>query len=154
MRRNCYSMGRSNVCVHGPYEGLYYVDYDNFYYDNETGEREFDHYYMDDTIENFKCEMLKSSVFTECDRWHRCDIHVVLESKLFEIAIADNEWSYAVMLLQKEDASVGLQKKHYKSYLRKIRDALFEQFSKLGVYAGAWIHGTIDRPENFFERRV
>ena len=38
-------MGRGNVCVHGKYEGLYYVDYDNFYYDvtdeddNPTGER-------------------------------------------------------------------------------------------------------------------
>ncbi len=153
-------MGRGNVCVHGPYEGLYYVDYDNFYYDvtdeddNPTGEREFDQYYMEHTIDNFKYEMLKSGVFTECDRWHHRDIHIILESKLFEIAIVDNEWSYAVMLLQKEDAPVGLQKKHYESYLRKIRDALFEQFSKLGIYECAWTHGTIDRPENFFEGRV
>ena len=145
-------MGRSNVCVHGPYEGLYYVDYDNFYVnkvDNETDNREFDQVYMEHTIDNFKYEMMKSGVFTECDRWHHGwyhnDIHVILESKLFEIAIVDNEWSYAVMLLQKEDAPVGLQKKHYESYLRKIRDALFEQFSKLGVYGGAWTHGTIDR---------
>jgi len=153
-------MGRGNVCVHGPYEGLYYVNYDNFYFnelddnDNVTGELGFDQVYMEHTIENFKCEMLKSGVFTECDSWHYRDIHVILESKLFEIAIVDNEWSYAVMLLQKEDAPVGLQKKHYESYLRKIRDALFEQFSKLGVYGGAWTHGTIDRPANFFEGRV
>lgn len=153
-------MGRSNVCVHGPYEGLYYVDYDNFYYneldddDNMTGELGFDQVYMEHTIDNFKYEMMKSGVFTECDRWHHNDIHVILESKLFEIAIADNEWSYAVMLLQKEDATIGLQKKHYESYLRMIRDALFEQFSKLGVYGGAWTSGTIYRPENFFEGRV
>lgn len=153
-------MGRGNVCVHGPYEGLYYVDYDNFYYDvtddedNETGEREFDQMYMEDSIEEFMYEMLKSGVFTKCDRWHHRDIHVVLESKLFEIAITENEWSYAVMLLQKDDVPVGFQKKHYESYLRKIRDALFEQFSKLGVYGGAWTSGTIDRPENFFEGRV
>jgi hypothetical protein len=153
-------MGRGNVCVHGKYEGLYYVDYENFYYNelddegNETEEREFDQMAMEYTIENFKQEMLKSGVFTKCDRWHHRDIHVVLESNLFEIAIVDNEWSYAVMLLQKDDAPVGFQKKHYESYLRKIREALFEQFSQLGVYGGAWTSGTIDRPENFFEGRI
>jgi len=97
--------------------------------------------------------MMKSGVFTECDRWYDRDIHVILESKLFEIAIVDNEWSFAVMLLQKEDAPAGLQKKHYEFYLRKIRDALFEQFSQLGVYECAWTSGTIDRPKNFFEGR-
>ena len=153
-------MGRGNVCVHGPYEGLYYVDYDYFYYfdvdedDNEIGERQFDEQYMKDSIDNFKYKMLKSGAFNECDRWHHGEIHVILESKLFEIAIVDNDWSYAVMLLQKDDAPVGLQKKHYESYLRKIRDTLFEQFSYLGVYGGAWTSGTIDRPKNFFEGRV
>jgi hypothetical protein len=150
-------MGRGNVCVHGKYEGLYYVDYDNFYYettdedDNPTGDREFDQHYMDSSIANFKYAMAKDKVFTVCDRWRHRDIHIVLESTLFEIAIVDNEWSYAVMLLQKEDAPVGLQKKHYESYLRKIRDTLFQEFSKLGVYGGAWTSGTIDRPENFFK---
>ena len=149
-------MGRGNVCVRGPYEGLYYVDYDYFYFDevdeddNETGNRYFDQLYMEDSIDNFKFKMMKSGVFTKCDRWHHRGIHVILASKLFEIAIADNEWSFAVMLLQKEDAPEGLQKKHYESYLRKIRDALFEQFSQLGVYGGAWTSGTIDRPINFF----
>jgi len=153
-------MGRGNVRVHGPYEGLYYVNYDNFvFYEvdedgNETDNWEFDELYMEYSIDNFKNKMMKSGVFTECDRWYHGDIHVVLESKLFEIALTDNEWSFAVMLLQKKEAPIGLQKKHYKSYLRKIRDALFEQFSQLGVYGGAWTSGTIDRPENFFEGRI
>ena len=153
-------MGRGNVCVHGPYEGLYYVDYDYFYYvdvdedDNEIGEREFDQQYMEDSIDNFKYKMLKTDAFTECDRWRHGEIHVILENELFEIAITDNDWSYAVMLLQKEDAPEDLQKKHYKSYLRKIRDALFEQFSELGVYGGSWTSGTIYRPTNFFGKVV
>ena len=148
-------MGRGNVCVHGKYEGLYYVDYDNFYYnvmdeeDNETDEREFDQHYMEESIEQFKRRMKQLTSFKDCDRWRDRETHVVLESSLFEIAIVDNEWSYAVMLLQKDDVSTGLQKKHYKNYLARIKNVLFEQFNELGVYGGAWTSGRIQRPENF-----
>jgi hypothetical protein len=151
-------MGRGNVCVRGKYEGLFYVDYDFFKSkpldedgnEIEDGEDFFDQDYLDECISEFKSLMTKASSFTVCDRWHHRDIHVVLENNLFEIAIVDNEWSYAVMLLQKDDSyhysKNNLQKKHYQNYLNIIKNCLFMQFNKLGIYGGPWTSGTILRP--------
>lgn len=74
----------------------------------------------------------------------------VLENGLFYIVFEDNQWSLAVKLLQKEDPYTdlyGLQKKHYERYLDGIAECLFHQFPELGVYGGAWTHGTIKRQD-------
>lgn len=79
------------------------------------------------------------------------DVQVVMESKLFYVGIEDNEWSMAVMLIQKEDpydgSLDGLQSGHYRQYLDGIRDCLFNRVDELGTYGGAWTSGTI-RKEN------
>lgn len=173
-------MGRGNVCVHGPYEGLYYVDnyylhvysrpavatepddigeskllmdctmadFDNgFEYDDELS-----HYTVLDFIDAFKSSMTKRfKSFRVCDYWMG-DNRAILENDLFAICLVDNEWSIAVTLRQKEPDwehnYAPLQKRHYQTYLDAIRDALFEQFPKLGVYCGPWTSGCISRPEN------
>ena len=66
-----------------------------------------------------------------------------MENDLFYIVTEDNEWSMAIKLIQKEDASGYLQSKTYEKYLNGIRDCLFMQFDELGVYAGPWTSGTI-----------
>lgn len=76
---------------------------------------------------------------------------VILESKLFCIAIEDNGWSLAVELLQKEDPYddhlSGLQGRHYLKYLEGMKKCLLERLPSIGTYAGAWTSGTISREE-------
>jgi hypothetical protein len=148
-------MGKGNVCVRGKYETLYYVDYENFwsYVVNEEGEdtseRDYDGevMFIQDSINEFVGRLVKMSPsFYTADRWIGRDIHIVAENALFMIGIEDNEWSYAVKLLQKEDVSLAFQKRHFKRLEVLIRDLLFEQFLELGVYGGAWTSGTIKRP--------
>lgn len=166
-------MGRGNVCVFGKYEGLYYVDRD--YIDcyiakeaDEDGEFEqkmlcdmdmvdfqsFDYDYVlsemyyDDFIYEFTSlmnERFKSFVSTGKD------FGIVMENNLFNIEIEDNQWSYAVKLIQKEcwydNHLDGLQKKHYENYLDGIKSILLELFPSIGCYGGAWTHRTITRED-------
>jgi len=118
-------MGRGNACVHGEYETLFYIDYDNFICyvcdedGNETEERDYDieSSDVDESIKQLKTSIKNKTNMADCDYWISRDAHAILENKLFMIAIEDNEWSYAVKLLQKEEPSIyehysikGLQK--------------------------------------------
>lgn len=164
-------MGAGNACVFGEYEGLYYVDRDylDCYTAKEEDENggfrqkmlgdmsmedfqnfEYDHMmsgiYYGDFIREFKILMMKKfkSFVSTGD-----DFGTIMENSLFEIVVEDNEWSYAVKLVQKEDDYdnhlEGLQKKHYKNYLEGIKNILLEMFPSIGCYGGAWTHGTITR---------
>ena len=147
-------MGRGNVCVFGDYEGLYYVDRD--YLDcyiaketNEDGEYEekmlgdmsmedfedydydefLSHFYYEDFIQEFTSMMEKKfKSFTSTGK----EYGVIMENNLFEIEIEDNEWSYAVKLIQKEDwydnHLEGLQKKHYENYLNGIKNISYDLY--------------------------
>lgn len=166
-------MGRGNVCTYGKYEGLYYADRDyidcyiskepvedDYYGSKLVGEMElddFDKYEYDDCqsmwnynqfIQEFTSKMGKRFKSLECTG---NDFGVVMQNELFEIEIEDNEWSYAIKLLQTEPGYcydyTGLQKRHYKNYLNAIRDILLELFPSIGCYGGAWTHGTIRRED-------
>lgn len=164
-------MGRGNVCIHNPYEGLFYVDQDDLMiyvngdeertarelsYDELTGsEWQYDQFSTDmhwDAIKEQFSESIQKRFksFRPCNKRIGRECSALLENELFYIAMEDNEWSIAIELIQKEswyqDLS-GLQKKHHKRYLDGIRDALFEHFETLGIYAGAWTSGTIKREE-------
>ena len=162
-------MGRGNVCVFGKYEGLYYVDRDYIDYyipiDGETDEgkfleemkhNDFDNFVYDeyismanyeDFISVFKSMMEnKFKSFISTDK----DYGIILENELFEIEIEDNQWSYAVKLIQKENyyySLEGLQAKHYKNYLEGIKRILLEMYPSIGCYGGAWTHGIIKRED-------
>ena len=151
-------MGRGNACIHGEFEGLFYIDYDNFTCytvdedGNETEERDYDleQELVEDSIINFKYSFRKKYPVFDFYGEKRNGYGIILESGLFEIAIEDNEWSYAVKLLQREDlefSAEGLQGKFYETYLKGIKECLFEQFDTLGVYSGAWTSGTIKKEE-------
>ena len=156
---------------------MYYIDNDDIHeyrcYDDVTGETEYRkkgelsyedltgcHWRYDedlsqqnweDTMAEFVEAMIaKFPSLTRCDKWIEHDRHALLENKLFYIATADNEWSMAVMLIQKEhwcNNLDGLQKRHYQNYLDGILASLFEQFETIGTYAGAWTSGRISRSE-------
>lgn len=162
-------MGRGNVNVHGEYEGLYYVDRDYLdcyisKYADKNGENEFkmlgemdaadfndfdydydlsDMYY-NDFIAMFVegVEKRFSSFVTTGDSFG-----VIMVNNLFKIKVVDNEWSYAIELIQKEsdygDCLDGLQKKHYKNYLNGMKDILLAIFPEIGCYGNAWTHSII-----------
>lgn len=125
-------MGRGNVCVKGPYEGLYYIDNDHIHVyrrsddfsdwpeprlmgDLDYGELTSGEWTYDEEgtmIEQEDIEECIIAGFTvmfpsfrrpEKERWLGRDTRVLMESKLFVIGLEDNEWSMAVELLQKED---------------------------------------------------
>ena len=164
-------MGRANVCVFGDYEGLYYVDRgyidvytakdmnedgeyeEKMYIDldlDDFGDYDYDEFlsqiYYEDFIQEFTAMMEnKFKSFTSTGK----NYGTVMENNLFEIEIEDNQWSYAVKLIQKEcwydNHLEGLQKKHYENYLDGMKNILLELFPSIGCYGGAWTHGTITR---------
>lgn len=167
-------MGCGNVCVHGEYEGLYYVDYDyiHMYSSKDDPEKDeiygaevddFDAWEYDDILsqrnfgdfqETFIVDFLnrfKSFKRSKLHTWLDNTCWAIMENDLFYIALEDNDWSVAVKLIQKDDpyglSLEGLQMRHYQNYLQGIRDCLFRQFEELGVYGGPWTHGRIFRKE-------
>lgn len=162
-------MGLGNIHTHGDYEGLYYIDYDYIDYytskeENEYGEfdiklladmdaDDFEDYEYDYDLSRLSAEEY-INMFVE-DMTKKFDSFVatgkiygtIMENSLFEIKIEDNEWSYAVELIQKDDYALsGLQKKHYKQYLDGMKDVLLLLFQEIGCWTGnCWTHGIIKR---------
>lgn len=164
-------MGRGNIRIYGEYEGLWYVDRD--YLDcyiskfaNDDGDCEskmlgdmsskdfadFDYdydlseIYYEDFLHEFVSLMGKKfSSFNSTGNY----FGTIMENSLFEIQIKDNEWSYAVCLIQKENDYDnylgGLQKKHYQNYLNGMKEILLNMFPEIGCYVGIWTHGTVKR---------
>lgn len=153
-------MGRGNVATNGKFEGLFYVDYDNFYVYYESNMYECDEETSQENInkaiKTFVDDMQrKYASFTPMKQrtWLSGNgqrKEVILENGLFYIAVEDNEWSLAFELLQKEPDYgnlIGMQKANYKKYLQAMQDCLLKQFQQIGVYAGSWTHGVINREE-------
>lgn len=157
-------MGRGNTMVRGKYEGLYYVDRDfiDMWYNRNIDDSKYQGE-IDDLTDWDYDEVLSDInfkdfvyLFTEDIKERFPSFEVVqidycgtiMKNNLFEIVLEDNEWSYAVKLIQTEadwdePSKEGFQKKHYQRYLDGIRDCLFKQFDELGTYAGAWTSGRI-----------
>lgn len=151
-------MGRGNTCVSGEYEGLYYVDWDNFSKEYETSDGEvvesydFQRSEWENSLEEFIFDFTKKyKSFSTCEEFIGRSETAVLENRLFYIVIEDNEWSMVIKLVQKEQGYYSngnmnnLQSRLYKIYLEGMKECLFNQFEELGIYGGAWTHGTIKR---------
>lgn len=151
-------MGRGNSCVFGNYEGLYYVNWNNFSneYEDEEGNIIVDEDMRveewEEALSQFIFDLTKKyPSFSICEEWISNTEKAVLENSLFYIAVEDNEWSMAVKLIQKEQSYysrgniVNLQAGLFMKYLNGIRDCLFNQFDVLGTYEGAWTNGCIKK---------
>lgn len=170
-------MGRGNVCVHGPCEGLFYIDTDDFQvyvsdgpepetkllgeldyfaltgdgwkYSADLSEQELGDI-LDRFMERF-IQMFPSFSRTGPDTWMDRTRRVILENTLFCVAVEDNEWSVAVELLQKEFEDgmdlTGFQKRYYKSYLSGMQKCLLEILPGIGIYTGPWTSGRIRRED-------
>lgn len=175
-------MGRGNCCTTGQYEGLYFIDNDHIHvyrraddlsdypetrlmgeldyeeltggdwlYDEEgTGNEEDDilECFMDDFTRRFPSFERPGKDF-----WlGRSDRRAILESKLFYIAVEDNQWSLAVELIQKEEPydfnwMENLQKRLHEKYLDGIKRCLLNRLPSIGTRKGAWMSGTIRRED-------
>lgn len=148
-------MGRGNVCTFGEYEGLYYIDWDNYSpeYEDENGEVKTDYDMQREDYEADRDEFVsefceKFSSFSPCDEWIDREEHAIAENSLYYLTERDNQWSMAIKLIQKENDWIsieGLQKKHFPTYFEGLKNVLFNFYSELGIYGGAWTSGTIKR---------
>jgi hypothetical protein len=152
-------MGRGNCCVHREYEGLFFVDWNNFSseWEDENGniitdDYDFQRDEWEESLYQFISDFKKKyPSFSECDKWINREEKAILENELFYIVTEDNEWSMAIKLIQKEQDYYkngnieALQKKHYNNYLEGIKKCLFNQFEEIGTYCGAWTSGRIKR---------
>lgn len=164
-------MGRGNICTFGDYEGLWYVDRDYLdcyisKFENEDGEyeekmlgemeyNEFGIFDYDDVMSGIYFNEFVDCFVSMMDERFKSlaptgeRFGTIMENNLFEVQIEDNEWSYAVMLIQKEnpydDCLSGLQKRHYQNYLNGMKDVLLGMFPEIGCYAGAWTSGVVKR---------
>ena len=165
-------MGRGNCCVTGEYEGLYYIDNEDFHvYCNDSdeisrfvGELSYDeltggdwlydeiatYYEYESIIEDFVNAFIRafpSFHATDKNQIRRDGCCPLVENKLFLVVTEDNEWSVAVKLLQKndpyDDHLVGLQKKHYERYFNGMKNCLLNRLPKIGAYSGPWTHSVI-----------
>lgn len=128
-------MGRGNVCVTGPYEGLFYIDNDDLrvywtynYCTGETATRlqrylsaddikgamwhldEIESSYEEEDVLKCFCEELRKlcpsfQPAVNPNVWLGNKRRVILENRLFYICLEDNEWSLAVELIQKDGYS-------------------------------------------------
>lgn len=153
-------MGKGNACVHGDYEGLYYVAWSNFSSEYEDGDGniqvdyDFQREEWEMSLEMFVEDFTKRfKSFTACEenKWISRNERAVMENSLFYIAVEDNEWSMAIKLLQKDQDYYSrgnienLQKGLYDKYLEGMKQCLFNQFDEIGTYGGAWTSGWIKK---------
>ena len=73
---------------------------------------------------------------------------IIMENRLYRIAVEDNEWSLAVKLLQKGDGELeGLQRGWFDKYMFAIRKSLLKYLPDIGTYTGPWTSGRITKEE-------
>lgn len=151
-------------------EGLFYIPYTDFYRyheiknpDNIVSEKDIpkgkeNEYEYDETMtqivyNSFRtklakqlCKQLPSLTCpddTTAGNAHHTK-RLLAENKIFQIVLEDNVWSVAVELKRQSGGNRGLQNQMFKSFLKNLRDALFEQFDIIYVRDGSWTAVPID----------
>lgn len=173
--------GNVNVKVKGNYEGLYYIpnEYFEVYRTSFGCENILDtslraelsseklccgNWYKDEEGTMEELDDIKEFIVNEFHRrfssfeqpweetWIEDKAEALLESKLFYIAMEDNQWSVAVELLQKKDKSgmlLELQKKHYQHYLGALKGILLRRVPEIAIYKDWHTSERIKREEHW-----
>lgn len=151
-------MGRGNYCPMGQLTDQWYIDFDryNFTEEDDGGKYSwFDEELLDEDLGNVMTEIEERfPSFCRCEKnpttkygyyWYE---HVWLENKLFEIGTADNQWSQAIFIREKdnlEPEQYNLAGKHFEEYRNGIQDILLDYFETISLRAGAWCSSTLTR---------
>ena len=151
-------------CNVQPNETLFYVAWDDIaLYENKTNKTDIrlrqeipqgeeDNYAYSqissqDNFENFKTWFLarmqkQFKSMHPCDYWLGRSKHVILENKLFMIALEDNDWSLAIELLRigrKQPNLKGLQNQMFQNFVNGLRNNLLTYFPVIYIRTGNYL---------------
>lgn len=89
------------------------------------------------------CKKFKS--LKPVDQYAHRSQRIILQNKLFIIAIEDNEWSFAVELMENEDSKcVGLQRRHFGSFYKGLKSILMDTVDQIYIRTGSWTAQPVD----------
>ena len=151
-------MGRGNYCPIGNFVYQWYIDYENYKVEDEDDDGKYDWYDYELLTEDIGSVMSRIedrfTSFCHVDRYghgeharYWCE-HIWLENEFFEIGTADNGWSQAIFIHEKNDVwpeHLNLAKKHFEEYKTGIQNILLDYFGTIGIRAGAWTSGTLTK---------
>lgn len=157
----------NNVCPSGQCEGVYYIDrhfcdmykgqdgelyvlknieandLPKYSYDEDESYWQFS-YLLSELVVGLK---KRFSSFRSVNKWVSRTRRAILENDLFYLAVEDNEWSFAIELLQKDEdyssGTIGLQTALYKKYLDGIERVLKDLNGEVSTYAGPYCSATL-----------
>ena len=139
-------MGRGNFCPCGKLTYQWYIN--NDLYEIDDYEYDFDTM-MEDVNYAFSEIEKKFPSFHSCKRYldHYWGQECLLENNLFEIGIADNQYSLAVWIKEKDlwPESYPLAEKHFENYKNQIQEILLNIFGTISLRNGPWMSTEIRR---------
>lgn len=154
-------MGRGNYCPMGKLTDQWYIDYDNYSYHEEEDDADYvvyegyDYDLCEEDIYNAMSEIQKRyPSFQPCDKYSNSEHgrywgeHILLENSFFEIGMADNSWSAAIFIKERDDIECsGIAERHFKEYCDGIKNLLLNLFGEIYLRNGAWMSSVIRKEE-------
>lgn len=142
-------MGRGNFLPIGIMTDQWYIDYERYWLYSEEEDEDSDPYF-DDITRDIELEEVMMKIkerfpsFVEVEKsvdsyWGQV---ILLENELFDIGVADNEWSMAIWISErrdKDDSVLPLAMGHIENYKREIRRILLNYFGEISLRNGAWM---------------
>lgn len=143
-------MGRGNYCPSGECSSQWYIDHDNYLWDDFEHESwEIDYELLGYDIDDVMIAVQKRfPSFHPIDEWgsNYWAEHFLLENKFFRIGRADNEWSEAVFIQMKDDLwpeQESLASQHFATYCDGIRAIILDKLGELYLRTGPWTSARI-----------
>ncbi len=103
----------------------------------------------DTMLNEFAADFMKRfPSFTRLDRGvrsHSVSANAIMQNDLFYVAVADNDWSFAIVLMEKPNANEGLMAQHYQRYLDGMKECLLTYVESVAYRTGAYTHGYVNR---------
>ena len=134
-------MGCGNCCVFGRYEGLYYIDNDDFHVFRRADAA------SDDCPEPRLMRDLDYEELTD-GTWLYDDLATELEEEdILECFTANFLQMFPSFKRVRPESYAGLQSRHYQAYLKGIEKCLLDRLPSIGTYKSAWTSGRLTRAE-------